>query len=146
MKGMAKGAVVTCTITSTDDKGVEVAVNDNVTGYSKKPDLSRERSEQRPDRFAVGEKVDAKILSVDKKNRKLSLSIKAREIEEDKKAMEEFGSTESGASLGDILGAALNKDEEPKEAAKKEAKKPAAKKAASKKKDDAKDAEDEKGE
>lgn len=118
MKGMAKGAIVTCTITSTDDKGVEVAVNDNVNGYIKKGDLSRERSEQRPDRFAVGEKVDAKILSVDKKNRKLSLSIKAREIDEDKKAMEEFGSTESGASLGDILGAALSKEEE--EASKKE--------------------------
>ena len=128
MKGMAKGAVVTCTITAIDDKGVEVDVNENVTGYIKKGDLSRERSEQRPDRFAVGEKVDAKILSVDKKNRKLSLSIKAREIDEDKKAMEEFGSTESGASLGDILGAALSKDEK---AAKSD--KPAKKKTPSKK-------------
>ncbi len=144
MKGMAKGAVVTCTITATDDKGVEVAVNDNVTGYIKKGDLSRERSEQRPDRFAVGEKVDAKILTVDQKNRKLSLSIKAREIEEDKQAMEEFGSTESGASLGDILGAALSKEDQAK--AEKEAKKPAAKKSTSKKKKDEESAEDAKEE
>ena len=62
-----------------------------------------------PDRFAVGEKVDAKITAVDHKNRKVTLSIKARELEEDKQALEQFGSTESGASLGDILGAALKK-------------------------------------
>ncbi len=113
MQGMAKGSVVTCTVTEIGSTYVEVSVNDNVTGSIKKIDLSRERSEQRPDRFAVGEKVDAKIISVDKKNRKLSLSIKAREIEEDKQAMKDFGSTESGASLGDILGAALqeNKDD-----------------------------------
>jgi small subunit ribosomal protein S1 len=110
MKGMAKGSVVTCTITEIGSTYVEVSVNDNVTGSIKKIDLSRERSEQRPDRFAVGEKVDAKIISVDKKNRKLSLSIKAREIEEDKQAMKDFGSTESGASLGDILGAALQEN------------------------------------
>tara|TARA_R110001592_G_scaffold29350_9_gene106610 strand:- start:27543 stop:29258 length:1716 start_codon:yes stop_codon:yes gene_type:complete len=114
MQGMAKGAVVTCTITEIGSMSVEVAVNDNVTGVIKKADLSRERSEQRPDRFAVGEKVDAKIVSVDKKNRKLALSIKAREVDEDKQAMKDFGSTESGASLGDILGAALqeNKDKD----------------------------------
>ena len=107
MKGLAKGAVVTCTITEITSAAVEVSVNENVTGTIKKADLSRERSEQRSDRFAVGEKVDAKIVSVDKKSRKLSLSIKAREIDEDKQAMKDFGSTESGASLGDILGAAL---------------------------------------
>ncbi len=107
MKGMAKGAVVTCTVSEITQSVVNVSVNENVTGVIKKIDLSRERSEQRTDRFAVDEKVDAKIISVDRKNRKLSLSIKAREIEEDKKALEEFGSTESGASLGDILGAAL---------------------------------------
>jgi len=111
MKGMAKGAVVTCTVSEVTASTVNVTVNENVTGVIKKIDLSRERSEQRPDRFAVGEKVDAKIISVDQKNRKLSLSIKAREIDEDKKALEEFGSTESGASLGDILGAALQGSE-----------------------------------
>lgn len=107
MQGMAKGAVVTGTVTAIEGAGVEVSINENVTGFIKKADLSRERSEQRPDRFAVGEKIDAKITSVDRKNRKLTLSIKAREIDEDKQAMKEFGSTESGASLGDILGAAL---------------------------------------
>ncbi|MFP4098841.1 MAG: 30S ribosomal protein S1 [Alphaproteobacteria bacterium] len=113
MQGMSKGSIVTCTVTEIGGSFVEVSVNDSVTGVIKKADLSRERSEQRPDRFAVGEKVDAKVISVDKKSRKLGLSIKAREIEEDKQAMKDFGSTESGASLGDILGAALqeNKDD-----------------------------------
>lgn len=107
MKGMAKGTIVTGTVSEVNSGGIEVEVAEGVTGFIKKADLSRERSEQRPDRFAVGEKIDAKIIAVDNKNRKLSLSIKAREIDEDKQAMEEFGSTESGASLGDILGAAL---------------------------------------
>ena len=137
MKGLAKGAVVTCTITEIKDAGVEVEVNEGVTGFIKKVDLSRERSEQRPDRFAVGEKVDAKITSLDKKSRKLSLSIKAREVDEDKKAMEEFGSTESGASLGDILGAALDSSKGEDTADAKE-EKPAKKKAAAKKKDEEK--------
>ena len=109
MKGMAKGAVVTCTVTEVTPNGIEISAADGVTGFIKKIDLSRERSEQRPDRFAVGEKVDAKILTVDQKKRTLTLSIKARELDEDKQALEQFGSTESGASLGDILGAALGK-------------------------------------
>jgi|TARA_R110002126_G_scaffold13118_7_gene57158 small subunit ribosomal protein S1 len=108
LDGIAKGAVVTGTITEVNDKGVEVLVNDKLKGFIKKIDLSRERSEQRPDRFAIGEKLDAKVLTVDAKSHKLGLSIKARELDEDKAAMDEFGSTESGASLGDILGAALN--------------------------------------
>ena len=107
MDGITKGAVVTGTITEIKPTVVEVTVNENVSGVIKKIDLSRERSEQRTDRFAVGEKVDAKVISIDGKNRKLGLSIKARELDEDKQALEEFGSTESGASLGDILGAAL---------------------------------------
>jgi small subunit ribosomal protein S1 len=106
---LKKGSVVTCTVTAVVDGGIEVAVQDGLSGFIKKVDLSRERSEQRPDRFAVGEKVDAKIIQVDPKSRKLTLSIKAREVEEDKQAMAEFGSSDSGASLGDILGAALNK-------------------------------------
>jgi len=104
-----KGTVVTCTVTAINEGGVEVSVGDGLTGFIRKADLSRERSEQRPDRFAVGEKVDAKITQIDAKTRKVSLSIKAREVEEDKAAMQEFGSSDSGASLGDILGAALNK-------------------------------------
>ncbi len=78
-------------------------------GFIRKSDLSRDRSEQRPDRFAVGEKVDAKVTAIDKATRKLTLSIKAREVEEEKKAMAEYGSSDSGASLGDILGAALSR-------------------------------------
>jgi small subunit ribosomal protein S1 len=119
--GLSKGQVVTCTVTEVHDKGIEVSVNETMKGSIKRADLSRERSEQRPDRFAVGEKVDAKILTVDAKKRVLTLSIKAREIDEDKEAMAAFGSTESGASLGDILGAALNKPgaEEPKKSSKK---------------------------
>ncbi|MBX2833332.1 MAG: 30S ribosomal protein S1 [Micavibrio sp.] len=111
MEGVKKGSVVTCTVTEITSGGVEVSVNEAVKGFIKKPDLSRERSEQRPDRFAVGEKVDAKVVSLDKKARKVGLSIKAREMDEDKQAMQEFGSTESGASLGDILGAALKEKE-----------------------------------
>jgi len=107
LAGIAKGQVVTCTVTAVDDKGIEVQVNETVKGYIKRADLSRERSEQRPDRFAVGEKVDAKVISIDAKKNNLGLSIKQRELDEDKAAMAEFGSTESGASLGDILGAAL---------------------------------------
>lgn len=129
MKGVDKGAVVTCTVTEVHDKGIEVTVNDYLKGSIKKPDLSKERSEQRSDRFAVGEKVDAKVLTVDLKKRIISLSIKAKEIDEDKAALEAFGSTESGASLGDILGAALKKDggtDEPKKKPAKKAKDEAA--------------------
>lgn len=132
MDGVKKGAVVTCTVTEITSGGIEVSVNDNIKGFIKKADLSRERSEQRPDRFAVGEKVDAKITSMDKKSRKVALSIKAREVDEDKQAMKEFGSTESGASLGDILGAALE-EKKGKEAKEEKPKKTPAKKAAAKK-------------
>ncbi len=105
-----KGSVVTCTVSSIEETGIEVDV-DGLTGYIKKSDLSRDKSEQNPSRFAVGDRVDAKITQIDSKTRKISLSIKAREIEEEKQAMAEFGSTDSGASLGDILGAALAKKE-----------------------------------
>jgi small subunit ribosomal protein S1 len=107
--GVAKGAVVTCTVTQVTPGGIEVSVNEKLSGFIKKGDLSRERSEQRPDRFAVGEKVDAKVIKIDRSGRKMELSIKQREIDEDKQAMAEYGSSDSGASLGDILGAALQK-------------------------------------
>jgi small subunit ribosomal protein S1 len=113
--GLSKNAVVTGTVSEITSGSVEVTLADGYKGSIKKADLSRERSEQRPDRFAVGEKVDAKVISVDKKTRKVALSIKAREIDEDKQAMKEFGSTESGASLGDILGAALQENESSKQ-------------------------------
>ena len=107
-----KGSIVTCTITAVTEQGLEVSVGENSTGFIKRTDLSRERNEQRTDRFAVDEKIDATITQFDKKNRSLTLSIKAREIEEERKAMADFGSSDSGASLGDILGAALAKKED----------------------------------
>jgi small subunit ribosomal protein S1 len=130
-----KGDTVTCEVTAITDGGIEVLVNNEVTGFIKKTDLSKERSEQRPDRYAVGEKVDAKILSVDAKTRRVNLSIKSQEIHEEREAMAAYGSTDSGASLGDILGAAFDKvKDKPKgdEDAPKKAKKAA-------KKDDAED-------
>jgi small subunit ribosomal protein S1 len=102
-----KGDTVTCTVSAVLDNGIEVKVNDTLHGFIRKSDLSADRSEQRPDRFAPGEKVDAKVTAVDKASRKLNLSIKAREVQEEKEAMAEYGSSDSGASLGDILGAAL---------------------------------------
>jgi len=113
--GIKKGDVVTCTISAINDGGVEVKVGDDgLTGFIRKGELSRERSEQRTDRFAVGEKVDAKVTQLDKATRKITLSIKARELDEEKEAMAEYGSSDSGASLGDILGAALKKGKEGK--------------------------------
>lgn len=141
MEGLKKGSVVTCTVTQTNDGGVEVMVNDAVLGFIRKSDLSRDRSEQRPDRFAAGEKVDAKITQIDKSGRKLSLSIKALEVEEEKKAMQEYGSSDSGASLGDILGAALKEKQAQASAGDAEEEKP--KKAAAKKKAAKKDDADE---
>ncbi len=105
--GLKKGETVTCIVKAITDGGIEVTVRDNLEGFIKKSELSRDRAEQRPDRFAVGEKVDAQIVSIEKAARKLQLSIKAREIAEDKAAIAEYGSSDSGASLGDILGAAL---------------------------------------
>lgn len=107
-----KGSTVTCTIAVISDSGLDVTVGDNIKGFIKKSDLARERNDQRTDRYGVGDKVDATVTNIDKKQRKINLSIKAREIEEEKKAMAEFGSSDSGASLGDILGAALAKKEE----------------------------------
>ncbi len=104
-----KGDVVTCTITAVTDQGLEVRVGDALSGFIRRGDLARDRSEQRTERFAVDEKIDAQITQIDNKTRKLTLSVKAREIAEEKQAMADFGSSDSGASLGDILGAALAK-------------------------------------
>ena len=104
-----KGEVVTCTVSAVSDNGIDVTIGENLTGFIRRIDLSRDRAEQRSDRFAVGEKVDAVVTNIDKKTRKLTLSIKARETAEEKQAMADFGSSDSGASLGDILGAALAK-------------------------------------
>lgn len=112
-----KGAVVTCTVSHVFENGIEVLVGDGVPGLIRKVELSRDRSEQRPDRFAPGEKVDAKIIQIDHSGRKMLLSIKARELEEEKQAVATYGSSDSGASLGEILGAAIKEKKETAEAA-----------------------------
>ncbi|MGH6947671.1 MAG: 30S ribosomal protein S1 [Kiloniellales bacterium] len=116
VQSVKKGNILTATVTAVQDSGLEVALADGATGFIRKADLSRDRSEQRPDRFAVGEKVDAKVTSVDSRSRKISLSIKQREIEEEKQAVADYGSSESGASLGDILGAAFSRAAKEKKA------------------------------
>src|SRR5512147_217680 len=114
---LRKGQVVTCTVTSVFDGGIEVRVGDTAPGVIRKSELSRDRSEQRPDRFAAGEKVDAKIMQIDHAARKVQLSIKARELDEEKQAVAAYGSSDSGASLGDILGAAMKEKRESAERA-----------------------------
>src|SRR6202007_514882 len=109
MAKLRKGEVVTGTIPGITEGGVEVTIGDGVPGFIRKSELSRDRSEQRPDRFAVGEKLDAKVTAIDRSTRKVTLSIKAREMDEEKRAIAEFGSSDSGASLGDILGAAIRR-------------------------------------
>ncbi len=107
---LRKNAVVTCEVTGVKDGGLEVRlVESGLETFIKRSDLSRDRDEQRPERFTVGQKVDARIIAYDKKTRKLQVSIKALEIAEEKEAVAQYGSTDSGASLGDILGAALKK-------------------------------------
>ena len=110
-----KGQTVTVTVTEVTSGGIEVRFGEDdapMSAFIRKADLSRDRGEQRPDRFAIGEKVDAKITAIDKATRKLTLSIESREVEEEKKAMAEYGSSDSGASLGEILGAALKSKQE----------------------------------
>ncbi|PIR33406.1 MAG: 30S ribosomal protein S1 [Alphaproteobacteria bacterium CG11_big_fil_rev_8_21_14_0_20_44_7] len=111
-----KSEVVTCKVTAIEDGGIEVAVGENeVKAFIKKSELSKDRSEQRPSRFAVGDRVDAKVIGVTQRSGKINVSIKALEVEEHKRAIEEYGSTDSGASLGDILGAALEEKKSKKE-------------------------------
>jgi small subunit ribosomal protein S1 len=103
-----KGAIVTCTITAVTENGLEVTVGDEaIPSFIRRAELSRDRGDQRPERFSVGDKVDARVTQFDKSARKIQLSIKALEIAEEKEAVAQFGSSDSGASLGDILGAAL---------------------------------------
>jgi small subunit ribosomal protein S1 len=105
-----KGQIVTTTVLEVTSGGLEVKFGEDdapVTAFIRKADLSRDRTEQRPERFAVGDRIDAQVTNVDKATRRVSLSVKALEMAEDKVAIEKFGSSDSGASLGDILGAAL---------------------------------------
>lgn len=109
---LRKNAVVTCEVTAVTDGGLEVRLVDHdLDSFIRRSDLSRDRDEQRPERFTVGQKVDARVIAFDKKTRKLQVSIKALEIAEEKEAVAQYGSSDSGASLGDILGAALKKQE-----------------------------------
>jgi small subunit ribosomal protein S1 len=108
--GIKKGDTVTCEVLKVEDNGLEVMVaGTDMTAYVKRADLARDRAEQRPERFAVGEKFDAKVTIFDQKARKMNVSIKALEIADEKEAVAQYGSSDSGASLGDILGAALKK-------------------------------------
>ncbi len=109
---LKRGNVVTCTVAAILDRGIEVEVGDGLRGFIRRADLSRDRSEQKPERFAVGDKLDAQITSIEKNTRRLALSIKAREIKEEKEAVQQYGSSDSGASLGDILGPAMGRARE----------------------------------
>jgi small subunit ribosomal protein S1 len=105
---LKKGSVVTCEVTAITDGGLEVKIVDtDLTAFIKRNELARERGDQNPERFAVGQKVDARVTQFDRKTHKVAVSIKALEVAEEKEALAQYGSTDSGASLGDILGAAL---------------------------------------
>ena len=134
ISGLKKGGTVTCTVTEVTENGLEVTVGDEngMKSFIRRSDLSRDRAEQRPERFSVGDKIDAKVTTLDKKAHKIALSIKQLEISEEKEAVAQYGSSDSGASLGDILGAALA-DAAPAEDKKSAAKKKAAPKKAAQK-------------
>lgn len=106
--GVKRGSIVTCTVSEINSGGMEVEFGEPaMKAFIRRSDLSRDRADQRPERFAVGDKVDAKIISVDRNSRRVTLSIKALEIAEEAEAVAQYGSADAGASLGDILGAAL---------------------------------------
>jgi small subunit ribosomal protein S1 len=107
-----KGDVVTCVVTKVEQNGIEVKVDEVLTGFIRRAELARDRGDQRPDKFAIGEKVDAKVTAVDRAARRLTLTVKGKEVEEEREAMREYGSADSGASLGDILGAAIRRRRE----------------------------------
>lgn len=111
VSGLKRGEVVTVTVTSIEDGGIGVDYQ-GAKSFVRRADLSRDRSEQRPDRYSVGDKIDVLVTGIERGGRKLKLSIKAREIAEEQEAVAQYGSTDSGASLGDILGAALQKKED----------------------------------
>jgi small subunit ribosomal protein S1 len=109
--GTKRGSIITVEVTKIEEGGIEVDY-EGMKSFIRRSDLSRDRAEQRPERFGVGDKVDVRVTNIDAKTRKLGLSFKAREIAEEKEAVEQFGSSDSGASLGDILGAALKGGDE----------------------------------
>ncbi len=112
---LKKGAIVTCEVTAAHESGIDVkVVGTDLTSFIKRSELARDRSEQRPERFAVGDKVDGRVTLFDKRARKVTVSIKAREIAEEKEAVAQYGSSDAGATLGDILGSVLKRATEKK--------------------------------
>ncbi|MCX7932426.1 MAG: 30S ribosomal protein S1 [Rhodovarius sp.] len=107
-----KGDIVTGVVSKIEPNGIEVRVEEILTGFIRRSELARDRQDQRPEKFAVGEKVDARVMQIDRAARRLTLSIKDKELQEERQAMKEFGSADSGASLGDILGAAIRRRRE----------------------------------
>ena len=116
-----RGDVITCTVTQVTDGGLEVTAAGGLPGFIRRAELSRDRADQRPERFAPGDRIDARVTNIDRRDRRLTLSIKAQEMAEEKQAMAEYGSSESGASLGDILGAAINRANRERAAAERQA-------------------------
>ncbi|MBV8746894.1 MAG: S1 RNA-binding domain-containing protein, partial [Xanthobacteraceae bacterium] len=107
---MKKGSVVTCEVTEIKESGLDVKlVGTDLTAFIKRSELARDREEQRPERFQVGQKVDARITQFDRRTHKVTVSIKALEVAEEKEAIAQYGSSDSGATLGDILGTALRR-------------------------------------
>jgi small subunit ribosomal protein S1 len=107
---LKKGSVVTCEVTEVKEGGIDVKiVGTDLSSFIKRSELARDRSEQRPDRFAVGQKVDARVIQYDRRSHKVTVSIKALEVAEEKEAIAQYGSSDSGATLGDILGTALRR-------------------------------------
>ena len=104
-----KGEIVTCVVSKIEPNGIEVKVEEILTGFIRRAELARDRDEQRPDRFAIGQKVDARVTAVDRAAHRLALTIRGKEMEEDRQAVQQYGSSASGASLGDILGAAIRR-------------------------------------
>ncbi|MFZ3360764.1 MAG: 30S ribosomal protein S1 [Xanthobacteraceae bacterium] len=118
---LKKGAVVTCEVTEVKEGGIDVKiVGTEYSSFIKRSELARDRSEQRPDRFAVGQKVDARVTQFDRRTRRVTVSIKALEVAEEKEAIAQYGSSDSGATLGDILGTALKRKGEEAEENEKE--------------------------
>lgn len=111
---LRRGEQVTCEVTEVQKEGLAVKLSDSKEGFIKKAELSSDRKEQRTERFTVGDRIDAKVVSTDKKSGQVQLSIKQLEIEQHKQAIKDYGSTDSGATLGDILGAALGRADEGK--------------------------------
>ena len=113
---LKKGAVVTCEVVDVKEGGIDVKiVGTDLTTFIKRSELARDRSEQRPERFAVGQKVDGRVVQFDRRTQKATISIKALEVAEEKEAIAQYGSSDSGATLGDILGTALRRKGEENE-------------------------------